>query len=140
MNRLTQPVTEKTLKNLREMGMPDFKYQEKDDVLICDCIDKLGELEDIEQELGIDLITLFKAVKNGIYYTKDAFVSAPDCLKENVIYRAENQNVHYELGGSQKKCSVGISVYVRERNCYYYLKTADYGKTWALTKEELDNE
>ena len=30
-------------------------------------IDKCGQLEDIEDELGIDLITLFKAVKNGIY-------------------------------------------------------------------------
>ena len=28
---------------------------------------KLADLEDIEDELGIDLITLFKALKNGIY-------------------------------------------------------------------------
>ena len=28
---------------------------------------KLKSLEDIEEELGIDLITLFKALKNGIY-------------------------------------------------------------------------
>ena len=28
---------------------------------------KLADLEDIEDELGIDLLTLFKALKNGIY-------------------------------------------------------------------------
>ena len=28
---------------------------------------KLSQLEDIEDELGIDLITLYKALKNGIY-------------------------------------------------------------------------
>ena len=27
----------------------------------------IGELEDIEEELGIDLITLFKALKKGIW-------------------------------------------------------------------------
>ena len=29
---------------------------------------KLCQIEDIEQELGIDLITLFKAVMNGFWY------------------------------------------------------------------------
>ena len=43
-------------------------------------IDKLGQLEDIEKELGIDLITLFKALKNGIYCkieNKIEHISAP---------------------------------------------------------------
>ena len=42
----------------------------KNQVLAIDgkAIDKLGKLEDIEKELGIDLITLFSALKNGVYY------------------------------------------------------------------------
>lgn len=28
---------------------------------------KLGQLEDLEEDLGADLITIFKALKNGIY-------------------------------------------------------------------------
>ena len=32
------------------------------------CVEKLGKLEDIEQELGITLEVLFKALKDGIYY------------------------------------------------------------------------
>ena len=58
---------------------------------IDECINKLGQLEDIEEELGIDLITLFKAKFNKCYvkpkpisaifeghicdFTKDYFVS-----------------------------------------------------------------
>ena len=84
--------------------------------------EKLQQLENIEEELGIDLITLFKALKEDIYY---------------------------------KDCSTIIKVYVlgispmRENKfaleCYYDFKnfrvdTRDYGKTFALTKEELENE
>ncbi|MCR4661654.1 MAG: hypothetical protein K5765_06635 [Clostridia bacterium] len=74
---------------------------------------KLGQLEDIEDELGIDLITLFKALKNG-FYTK---------------------NVHYTGYG------MGVSIIQKclwneeWQDDVYYFK--DYGKTWALTKEEL---
>lgn len=46
-----------------------FPYRLKDEELSTelDSIHKLGQLEDIEEELGIYLITLFKALKNGIY-------------------------------------------------------------------------
>ena len=33
-----------------------------------DLYDKLGQLEDIEDDLGIDLVTLFKALTQGIYW------------------------------------------------------------------------
>lgn len=36
-------------------------------------IDKLGELENLEQELGIDLITLLKVLKNGFYVANDKY-------------------------------------------------------------------
>ena len=77
-------------------------------------IDKLGELEDIEEELGIDLITFSKALIKGIYTRKFGDYSG-------------------ELLSFQKDCFVvggGYDTYV------YYFK--DYGKTWALTKEELE--
>lgn len=34
---------------------------------------KLRDLEDIEDELGIDLVTLFKALKQGGVYVKERF-------------------------------------------------------------------
>ena len=78
-------------------------------------VNKLGQLEDIEDELGIDLITLFKALKNGIWVKdkKDQWLPYHCLLRDDFIF------VLYE------------DIYKKE----YLLK--DYGKTWALTKEEL---
>ena len=96
----------------------------KNQVLAIDgkAIDKLGKLEDIEEELGIDLITLFKALigiwvksTNGdVYYVGSPYL----CFSEN-----EKRELEFQF-------RVGDTWY----------KVKDYGKTWALTKEELENE
>lgn len=81
--------------------------------IIVKSLNKLGQLEDIEEELGIDLITLFKALRQ--FFAKDL-----DCY-----------------------CPRPISLFQDVRNEWYiswighYYKLKDYGKTWALTKEEL---
>ena len=69
---------------------------------------KLGQHEDIEEELGIDLITLFKALKNGIYGKigdRIEHILAPHLVE-----------------------------HMKE---IYIFKIKDYGKTWALTEQEL---
>ena len=80
--------------------------------------EKLCQLEDIEDELGIDLITLFKALKNGIVIKDEPLQNYPCSLNHN---------------------DIGWFLFVRTDGVLgsYYLK--DYGKTWALTKEELEN-
>lgn len=101
----------------------DKSMTEKDKEIYLDAqypisvMNKLGQLEDIEEELGIDLITLFKALKNGIWLKdeKDQFIPYHCLLRDDFIL------VLYE------------DIYKKE----YLLK--DYGKTWALTKEELFN-
>ena len=81
--------------------------------------DKLGQLEDIEDELGVDLITLFQAILlKGIYVRcgrsfehippKDLWLRTD--VKPHIIDFKQSDQPHY-------------------------LK--DYGKTWALTKGEL---
>ena len=74
-------------------------------------IQKLGELEDLEEEFGIDLAILFKALKEGFF----------DRLGEyhhfsNLYFSDE------EIFDSYEKVSFNLK---------------DYGKTWALTEEEL---
>ena len=77
--------------------------------------DKLGKLENIEEEVGIDLITLFKALKYGIY----------------------------KKGRNSFK---GLILYSKMPMFSFYHKTIDaeliedYGKTWALTREELEDD
>lgn len=82
-------------------------------------VDKLGQLEDIEEELGIDLITLFKAVKSGAWTKYDNEISKCD-------------ECEYEM------LDVFIYFYWNDgKHLVFYL--SEYGKSWALTKEELDN-
>ena len=89
------------------------------------CVDKLGKLEDIEEELGIDLITLFKALKKGVYVKFDSYFGNIGELDIKIV----------------KDNATGICY----RNKKWYLQeeetlVKDYGKTWALTKEELEND
>lgn len=49
----------KRLTKEREDGL----YEDIDEGVVTNCSNKLGEIEDIEEELGVDLITLFKAFK-----------------------------------------------------------------------------
>ena len=93
---------------------------------------KLGRLEDIEEELGIDVITLFKALKDGIWTNQEQwygdekqgkirFFQVRLLLEENAI------------GCIYNSMWKGEEVI---RTLYF----KDYGKTWALTKEELEND
>ena len=106
-----------------------FPYKLKDEELSTklDSIHKLGQLEDIEEELGIDLLTLFKALKNGCF-AKETF----DYMgkKQTQIIFTEFTQLYYANDLDD------YLIHIRTRD--YYLK--DYGKTWALTKEELENE
>lgn len=77
-------------------------------------INKLGELEDIENELGIDLATLFKALKDGIWFE--------DC--NEIIFTDDN-----------RVCITNDALFIPAYEMWLDFK--DYGKTWALTKEEL---
>lgn len=81
----------------------------------------------LEEELGIDLITLFKALKDGIwvklYGEKPYYVKAPISLRG--IDR-KSEVFHFAL------CYPIFYSTIQE------LHLKDYGLTWALTKEELE--
>lgn len=82
-----------------------------------ECIHKLGQFEDIEEDFEIDLIKLFKAVQNGFYDNEGNYYEPYDylidldssCLRENFEEYIKAKTFSFE----------------------------DYGQTWALTKEEL---
>ena len=82
--------------------------------------EKLVQLEDIEEELGIDLITLFKAQTQGFYIINVS----------NKIEKVRLSEWRFNL--------IKKEVHRIQRN--KHLLFANYGKTWALTKEELENE
>ena len=87
-----------------------------------DAINKLGRLEDLEEELGIDLITLFKALKDGIIVVDDNY----ECRGLSK-YRGQEIDLNIFLKRLEIKF-VGCWV------------LSDYGKTWALSKNELEEQ
>lgn len=90
--------------------------------------DKLGKLEDIEEDIGVDLITLFKAqMQDIIYYKGYQFdYKIKECYVMDVARVYRNRKPVYVLLLNNDNWMCGIRVYA-----------TDYGKTWALTKEEL---
>lgn len=98
--------------------LKDYDYQ-----LIEEAVDKLGDLEDIEDELGIDLITFVKLTK-----AKEIYDIEEDSATTFTYIDFENHLI------------VCIDDFdeMSERNFEWSYRFKDYGKTWALTKEELE--
>lgn len=107
-----------------------FPYVLKDDELRTelDSIHKLGQLEDLEEELGMELKVYHKLMnmlycsKSNILYVKDkdtivqvSILEVDYCKKKIIFYKDSSYNDDYVYGFAQ------------------------YGKTFALTKEELEN-
>ena len=88
---------------------------------------KLGRLEDIEEELGINLIKaveLCKQVNNKkVVYTKERWGVDTIKILDELDIELFSHRLYKNVGG-----------------VYVSLDLFDYGKTWALTKEELEDE
>lgn len=90
-----------------------------------DVKNKLGQLEDIEEELEIDLIVLFEALKNGVYYYSNQQLAKDHVFLISKYLTIYNDKLAYDFMTTFEK---------------KLLLFKDYGKTWALTKEELEND
>lgn len=111
--------------------------------------EKLHKILEIEDELGIELITLYRALNRGIYYKEDNHIF----FTTNNIVLVGNELVQVKPTYAVKEATI--------KSCYYgdceplkYLKDAhywdwktcnhwklkDYGVTWSLTREELEND
>lgn len=94
---------------------------------------ELKQYKDIEDELGIDLVTLFKALKNGIYYTNYGHGTINYCDKPKLI---PCYVYTYFSNGQVKREIYGYDFVVSKKGLTISVKT--YKKYWALTKEELE--
>ena len=100
-------------------------------------LNKLSQLEDIEKELGIDLITLFKGLREtGIWVKRDNEI----IHIEPLYIKVEMDCVRPLIGSiTLKELYFEDLDYIMDTTGYeWYVE--DYGKTWALTKEELEND
>ena len=111
MNRLTNK------KVLDEMSKFPKDYTFSSEELI---YNKLGQYEDVDEELGIDYITFNKLRKaNKIYYLNDN-----NEIMEVEVYSIDLIN-----------CCLSAMIISPYINVWSF---KEYGKTWALTREELE--
>jgi len=108
---------------------------------------QLKPYKDIEDELGVDLITLFKALARKRIYIKKAYCC--DAGEEYEINEYHYINDIFKDNTPLKEmpeyaehlCNCWALIFywqtseIEEEQCV--VRTKDYGKTWALTKEEL---
>ena len=88
---------------------------------------KLGQLEDIEEEIGIDLIKAVELCKQvnikKVVYIKDEWGIYP--IK--ILDELDIELINHRLYSNYRGICLSLDLF-------------DYGKTWALTKEELEND
>ena len=91
----------------------------------------LEKYKSIEDILGIDLITLFKALKDRQVIFKHIYG-----LKNPKIYLETHKIAGLLFDGN----NYGLWLYDNGYGDEFCAYTKDYGKTWALTKEELEDD
>ena len=130
--------SKEALSDLSFLAIGDENHTIKCKEIIGKDLEQLEKYKSIEEELGIDLITLFKALKDGFYikYNGEIVHIFPDKhITINFWYKIINVFVPPKFFIDCKKGTNYLSETIDEE---YWFK--DYGKTWALTKEELENE
>jgi hypothetical protein len=110
-----------------------YYYSTQNNEYTSPLVDKLGHLEDIEEELGIDLITLFKALKDGIWVKEN--IKENDYLLSHYKNYISNRSYGFVCIEYDYISYYEVFMGNVRKEMNFYLK--DYRKTWALTKEEL---
>ena len=95
--------------------------------LFRDVYRKLQDLENVEEEISIELIVLFKALKNGVYYFDEQ-----GQLIHDYVWLVNN----YVAMGVPDKLSLAFKTV----HSGQILLFEDYGKIWALYKQQLPKE
>ena len=120
MNRLTKkdlmnPINHTFCSGIRLVGQKMFAQM----------IDELCEYKTIEEELGIELITLFEALKNGVYY-----FTSDGQLIHDYVWLVNN----YIGVGTPDKLSFSFKTISDGQTLLF----ENYGKTWSVYKQTLE--
>jgi len=122
------------MERLTRKGMTPIEaiQSDKDIATLCKVYNKLSKLEDIEEELDIDLLTLFKALKCGIWIKNKSKIEEVKVGGDEHLVLDCNNSI-------DKKCNYWLIIYQDITGGTIFDRwVSDYGKTWALTKEELE--
>ena len=126
MNRLTKDYLIDCGCTVADVGKE--KYHEIYTEKLVLAIKKLNDLEDIEEEFGVELIKILTAKE--VYVFKIGVVAPYKLGKTNKIVKCSKFNFNFT--------NKTIEIYVPKSGLYCE-KFSDYGKTWAFTKGELQS-
>lgn len=116
----------------------DIYFPNSKESAYTDIVRKLGQLEDIEEELGIDLIILFDIIsgKQKIYIEEELF--------KNTSWGKNWKDVKCFICKSFDYAFIYCDCWDEEnfqgRTHTEVIPIKEYGKTWAIKKEELEND
>ena len=99
------------------------------------CVNKLGQLEDLEEDIGMSLLTLFRILKLGEIICKFRPIEDP---KKILLLSRKIKSLYYD------GCYYMLGVYEDGDDGYIinfdYVYIKDYGVTWGITKKELGDD
>ena len=137
---------------LKKLKQNNIDNQEVEDILL-DIIEKelkeYRSLKNIEKELGIDLLILFKAYSFGFYskenneitYKQSGFVIVGKYLVEaKPVYAVKETTLNSFYYGDVESMKIVDNAYYWDWKTCKHWEIKDYGKTWALTREELEDD
>ena len=105
-------------------GPVTTKYDDPKIITQEEASEKLHKILNIEEEIGIDLIVVFSALKNGVWYFDEQ-----GQLLHDYVWLVNN----YVGTGVPDKLSFSFKTFLSGK----ILLFAGYGKEWALTEERL---
>lgn len=137
-----------TINQLENFRNTYDKYEWIESNAIKKLCDELIEYKELEEELGISLPILFKALKNGIYFKNVQLYYCRNIIRVG-NYLVEVKPIYAVKETTLESCYYNTDTeqlkYVNDAH-YWDWKTCkkwnikDYGKTWALTREELEDD
>ena len=99
------------------------------------CVNKLGQLEDLEEDIGMSLLTLFRILKLGEIICKFRPIEDP---KKILLLSRKIKSLYYD------GCYYMLGLYEDGDDGYIinfdYVYIKDYGVTWGITKKELGDD
>ena len=115
----TKPIIWKDEFRIRNLKTNEEKTAKEMFDIIYDDLNHLEQLENVEEELGVDLVTLFKALRDGVFVVGD-----DGFIYEDYIKRIDYWQGYWTFISNNEDIEVCLE---------------DYGVTWALTSEELED-
>lgn len=106
-------------------GIAILKYDPVEIMSLDKATEKLHAILEIEEEIGIEITTLFKALKYGVYY-----YTSQNQLTHDYVWLYDN----YVSASVRDKLSYSLLTCFQKQ----ILSFEDYGTTWSLDKGELE--